>query len=97
MLMVVVCKLLKVTVLFMVSTQLLKQLQQYMAQGKELGTNFMQQHAYSLGLRSDPEKGLHSFPGSPIPSKRSLVDSEELQSYTPLPIWGNSNFPGRGP
>ena len=51
----------------------------------------------SLGQRSDPEKGLHSLPGLPIPSKRSLVDSEELQSYTPLAIWGNSNFPGRGP
>ena len=29
-----------------------------MAQGKELGTNFMQQHAYSLGLQAHPEKGL---------------------------------------
>ena len=52
----------------------------------------MQQHAYSLGLQSHPEKGLHSFPGLPIPSKRSLVDSEELQSYTPLPIWGNNSL-----
>ena len=39
----------------------------------------MQQHAYSLGLQSHPEK-------------RSLVDSEELQSYTPLPIWGNNSL-----
>ena len=54
----------------------------------------MQQHAYSLGLQSHPEKGLHSFPGLPIPWKRSLVDSEELQSYTPLPIWGNSSLGG---
>ena len=68
MLMVVVCKLLKVTVLFMVSTQLLKQQQQqYGAKGKELGTNFMQQQAYSLGLQSHPEKGFLSFPGLPIP------------------------------
>ena len=52
----------------------------------------MQQHAFSLGLQSHPEKGLHSLPGLPVPEKRSLVDSEELQSYTPLPIWGNNSL-----
>ena len=59
----------------MISTQLLKQWQHYVAQGKELGTNFMQRHAYSLGFKPHPEKGLHSYPGLTIPWKRSLVDS----------------------
>ena len=87
MLMVVVCKLLKVTVLFMGSTQLLKQQQQqYGAKGKELGTNFMQQQAYSLGLQSHQKKVSIPFQVYQSPDKRSLVDSEELQSYTPLPL-----------
>ena len=54
--------------------------------------NFMQHHAYSLGLQSHPEKGLHSFPGLFIPWKRSLVDSEELQSSTLLPFWDNNSL-----
>ena len=53
----------------MVSTQFLKQWQQYVEYGKELGTNFMQQSGYSLRLQSHREKGLHSFPGVPIPLK----------------------------
>ena len=75
----------------MVSTELLKQWKQYVAYGKELGTDFMQQYAYSLGLQSHPEKGLHSFRELTIPWRRSLVDSEELQSSTPLPLSDNNS------
>ena len=52
----------------------------------------MRQHAYSLGLQSHPEKKKNPFQVYQSPEKRSLVDSEELQSYTPLPIWGNNSL-----
>ena len=35
---------------------------------------------------NNPERGIHSSPGVKIPSKRFLVDSEEWQSSTPLPL-----------
>ena len=44
------------------------------------------------GCNHTQKKVFTPFQVCQSPEKRSLVDSEELQSYTALPIWGNSSL-----